>query len=426
MGRVQGARRGPDVLAALVIGGIAMAVGGAALFGIVAHTRTPFLPGGLDAVQSLSPGESIVVSKKRADLAELARRQQLATGTEPIPDPVSPTSTPPESPLRGETVVLLPKSHPPVLSRVDEAFFAALTPIQAPRVDAKVAEPPHVAAVKLAEVKAVQPRHVETKLAQAKPLPAKMAQARFPEPRAAPAKPAPIMLAAIKPATIKPAAIKPAAIKPVAIRHVDSKPPRFRRVGLKTVEIWTSDSTDLAQPKPASSRRAEARRDTRRNEAKAAEAKLAETRHAAEMKAAQADLARTKQAVESTLEEAKAAENRLADTLAQTKAAEAKLAETQRVAQMKAIEAKLAEAKPAVDTRYVERASETRTVSPRYSCDTCGTVASVTTRSYGGTNLWEVRVNFAGGASRVFLYPSDPGLWSGDRVRYATGRLTRL
>jgi hypothetical protein len=36
-----------------------------------------------------------------------------------------------------------------------------------------------------------------------------------------------------------------------------------------------------------------------------------------------------------------------------------------------------------------------------------------------------VRVNF-GGASRVFVYPTDPGFTSGERVRLASGRLMRM
>jgi len=43
-----------------------------------------------------------------------------------------------------------------------------------------------------------------------------------------------------------------------------------------------------------------------------------------------------------------------------------------------------------------------------------------------GTNRWEIRVNFGSGASRTFLYPTDPGFWNGERVRFEAGRLTRM
>jgi hypothetical protein len=42
-----------------------------------------------------------------------------------------------------------------------------------------------------------------------------------------------------------------------------------------------------------------------------------------------------------------------------------------------------------------------------------------------GTNGWEVRVNF-GGSTSAFVYPTNPGFFSGDRVRLEAGRLTRL
>ena len=45
MGKSQWGRSGGDSsYSALVVGGIATALGGAALFGMVAHTWTPFLP----------------------------------------------------------------------------------------------------------------------------------------------------------------------------------------------------------------------------------------------------------------------------------------------------------------------------------------------------------------------------------------------
>jgi len=78
-------------------------------------------------------------------------------------------------------------------------------------------------------------------------------------------------------------------------------------------------------------------------------------------------------------------------------------------------------ARPAVDTRIMEPAS------PRYAaCDTCGTVTAVSTRALDrGTNGFEVRVHFATG-NWTFLYPTNPGFASGDRVKLQAGRLTRM
>jgi hypothetical protein len=66
-------------------------------------------------------------------------------------------------------------------------------------------------------------------------------------------------------------------------------------------------------------------------------------------------------------------------------------------------------------------------MTPKYSsCESCGTVISVASpyldRRQSG---WEVRVNF-GGTNRVFVYPTDPGFASGERVRLASGRLMRM
>ncbi|HXK17437.1 MAG TPA: hypothetical protein VNG33_06535, partial [Polyangiaceae bacterium] len=115
---------------------------------------------------------------------------------------------------------------------------------------------------------------------------------------------------------------------------------------------------------------------------------------------AEADLARTKRAVETTLAEAKATE--------------AKLAETKRAVEKTLAEAKPPDLRPAVETRYIP-------------CESCGTVTSVVTRFLdNGSNRWEIRVNFGSGASRTFLYPTDPGFWNGERVRLESGRLTRM
>src|SRR5258706_8785186 len=64
MGRLLGVVRGPDSAhVALVVGGIAIALGGAALFGIIAHTRTPWSTQrivGLVPLDSLAPADFVV------------------------------------------------------------------------------------------------------------------------------------------------------------------------------------------------------------------------------------------------------------------------------------------------------------------------------------------------------------------------------
>ena len=68
----------------------------------------------------------------------------------------------------------------------------------------------------------------------------------------------------------------------------------------------------------------------------------------------------------------------------------------------------------------------TKPASSRYECDTCGSVTSVVSRLRDrNTPNWEVRVSFRDGTDRLFLYPTDPGLLSGDRVRVEAGRLMR-
>src|SRR5262249_42655727 len=146
-----------------------------------------------------------------------------------------------------------------------------------------------------------------------------------------------------------------------------------------------------------------------------AEAKLAETKRAAEVATLEAKLAEAQRATEMRAAEAKLAETRRAveTTLAEARAAEVRLAETKR-----AVDLTMAEARPSV-----RPAVETS----RYGwCDTCGNVTSVKRFLDRGNNSWEVRVAFASGNDRVFLYSSDPGFYNGDRVRWESGRLTRL
>jgi hypothetical protein len=121
------------------------------------------------------------------------------------------------------------------------------------------------------------------------------------------------------------------------------------------------------------------------------------------------------------------------------KAADAQLAEKKRAVETKLVEARLAEAKLAETKRAIEMtranpsvmpAVETRTLpaGTRYTpCDTCGTVTAVVSRYLErGENGWEVRVNFAGGSNRVFMFPTHPGFTSGERVRFEAGRLKRV
>src|SRR5258706_11591738 len=118
MGRLHGVLRGPDSAhVALVVGGIAIALGGAALFGIIAHTRTPW---STQRVVGLVPLDSLA----RADFvvplpsAELKGKRPGPIPAEPPPAPsqmaaAPPAATPPAAPdslSQGESVVVLPTS----------------------------------------------------------------------------------------------------------------------------------------------------------------------------------------------------------------------------------------------------------------------------------------------------------------------------
>src|SRR3954471_22502291 len=66
MDRLQWGRQRDSAYVALLVGGIAVALGSAALFGMVAHTWTPFLPqkgAGASTHDSSSRGKSAVPSK---------------------------------------------------------------------------------------------------------------------------------------------------------------------------------------------------------------------------------------------------------------------------------------------------------------------------------------------------------------------------
>jgi hypothetical protein len=166
------------------------------------------------------------------------------------------------------------------------------------------------------------------------------------------------------------------------------------------VDAKLAEAKRVAETMAAEERLAETKRAA---EKQAAETRLAEAKHAAEMQAAEAKLMETQRAYETTLAQAK---------LAQAKLAQAKLDDARHAA-----EAKLREPSPDLKPTY-----------PRYgSCDTCGTITSISTRAVDrGANGYEVRVHFGTGSNWVFVYPTDPGFSSGDRVRVQSGRLMRM
>ena len=94
----------------------------------------------------------------------------------------------------------------------------------------------------------------------------------------------------------------------------------------------------------------------------------------------------------------------------------------------RAAETRMAEARPAVETRPHQLANPLRQAPARStSCDTCGTVTRVSLRALDRNSEGiEVRVHFASGNDWSFLYATDPGFTSGDRVRVQGGRLMRM
>jgi hypothetical protein len=111
------------------------------------------------------------------------------------------------------------------------------------------------------------------------------------------------------------------------------------------------------------------------------------------------------------------------------KLAEAKLAD--RVVVSRPIESQ-PEPRPAgIDRRLPGSSQPSNPVYARQAryvpCENCGTVGSNVMRfKDGGGTTWEFRVTFEDGTSRLFRYPTDPGFASGDRVRYESGRLSRM
>ena len=90
MGRLQwGLGRGDSAHAALVVGGIAVALGGASLFGMVAHTWTPFLPA-KGAIAS--PFDSVARAEPAPPSNELIpkRKRSISLPWDPRPDEFNP------------------------------------------------------------------------------------------------------------------------------------------------------------------------------------------------------------------------------------------------------------------------------------------------------------------------------------------------
>ena len=405
MGKLRGAFRTPDSAhAALVVGGIALALGGAALFGLVAHTRTPWstqrvvglVP--LDAlarVDFMIPKPGSWKGKGASTLAldtrpmplqpvEAASVRPLAAPPDmaksefegPPPKPVVLTRTSdvdvvPASLVKPEAVEAEPEPAPEVI----EAKLPAAQPEPAERT--RVAEmtileakwtkpmPPQPAPVEIANA-VVLPKVAETKHPQTKQAAPKLAETKHAEPK--PAKPA-VRLAEAKPAA------RPAETKRVETRSAPAKVAEAKRVESKPAktrlaEVRHSEPRPLT--KPVASKAAEPKRIKTRSvgiklsaatsadsrpvswkvaQAQQADAKRAEAKRLAELKVAEAKLAETKRATEMQASEARWAEMK---RVAERQAAEAKLADVKHAAEMQAVEAKLAEAQHAAEMQAAE------------------------------------------------------------------------
>ena len=470
---------------ALVVGGIALALGGAALFGMVAHTWTPFLPqkgAGLSPFDSVaragSAGPSTALIPKRRNFWEIPfapRADEFETVA------AGHTSAVPAESLTQQESVVAHAEPPPAVEKLVlvDAKPLEREPMRPLLAEARLAEPPAIergaaeapvepkaVVIRVADVRVfgataakvpqtglriVQSASVDTSAAKAKieprrvePKPAapKAAPPKAPEPKAvaqkAPeAKPVAPKIAQAKPPAPRVAEAKPAAPKvaeakqpapkaAVAPPRIEPKPVMLKVNAVKPPEPQRVELKRVAETKAADARRVEAKRVA---DMKAVEARFAETKRVAEMKAAEVKLA-----------EVKAAEERLAESQRafETKAAEARLAETKRavettLAEAKLAEAKLAETKRAIDATLsqaksasaVRPAADARPAVPRFErCDSCGTVTGVFPR-YRDRG-WEVRVDFGDSGDRAFLYSTDPGFTIGERVRFEAGRITRL
>jgi hypothetical protein len=348
MGRLQWAGgRGDGAHAALVVGGIAIAIGGAALFGMVAHTWTPFLP---QKGAGLSPFDS-VASGPSAPSSPLIPRRKLPAGFpfQPRPEEFQVADASPTPELRIASIPApIPESPVPPDSLSPHEFAVVEVVAAGPRkaepepLAIKVALPAPLDVPLEPEVKA------EARDLVPRPVVVRVADVKIAAPNGGRATAADVRLVESTPAEPKFAKKKPAEAPRVV------PPPAAPRVA----------EVKRPEPRPAPARVAEAKRATeaRAAEARAAEAKLAEAKRAAEKKAAEAKLAEAKRAAEAKAAEAKLAEAKRA---AERRAAEARLADAKRAAEKRAAEVKLAEAKRAAD----KRASDARLADARRAAE---------------------------------------------------------
>ena len=412
MRRLQwGPGRGDSAHAALVVGGIAVALGGAALFGMVAHTWTPFLPqkgafaSPFDAMARAKPvapsTELIPLRKKFFDAIPLESRvadiQTVAAAVTVVPpDSLAPRefvvdeSAPP---LAMEKPV---ETKPAELKTVEIAFLGATSTEAVPSSSETLAEPPAIervaeapfvpkpVVIRVADVKvagAGAGKSTEIRLVQGGTAEAHALKPKAPEPKRVEPKPAPRLAeakAAPRLAETRPAASKPAEPKAAATKVAFGKP-----VPAKVAEARPA-------PKPAEARpvatkvaeaKAVARPEVRPVAARAPEAKPAMQKVAAvprvepkpvamkvSLRAPEPQRPEMKRVSEARATEAKHPETR---RVADAKSVEARFAETKRAAEMKAEEERLAEVKRATEVKAAEvKAAEERLAESQRAFET--------------------------------------------------------
>ena len=393
MGRLQGEEgRRDSARTALIVGALAVALGGTALFGIVAHTWTPLLPQRGAGAGTFDPGaRAASVETKAAELIpkhrmpswvpfaprpdEFQVAEAESTGTkppeakpveakpaelpgltpaesvvEPSPPDIAVAAAPPASLAPEESVVLVEADLPairPVDSPVGEGAKVA--------VHRSVEAAPAVLATQRpgAEVvaaKPVQPPRVEARTAELIVVAAKGSASN---PRRVEPKPV-----AVKHAGAKPLEAKPAAPRTVEAKRMETRPVALRVAAVRPAEIKgaegrRAEAKRVAERKAQETKLADARRAA---ESKATQVKLAEAKRVADAKATQAKLAEAKRQADARAVQAKLAETKwVAEAVeAERKHAEAKLAETQHAAELAALEARLAESQRATETRAAE------------------------------------------------------------------------
>jgi hypothetical protein len=420
MGRLQWGLGGVDSAAALVVGGIAIALGGAALFGMVAHTWTPFLP---QRGAAASPFHSVARAAPVAPSTELIprRKRSFSIPFDPRPDefPVA-EAAPAVAPTLAALVIpadlaivpsdSLPPGEYAVYPEEVAQRASALVPIppiaraEAPPAETQVAEAPffepravviRVADVKVAGSAGGRAMATGVRVVELPPPEAKMAKAKPVEPRRA--EPKPVEPKVVEPKVVEPKVVeakrpepKPAPTKIAEARRPEPKPAPQKIAEAKRPEPRPAPQkvaeAKRVEPRPAPQKLAEARRpEARPVAAKVAEKaepkrieprtipvravgmKTADSRSAGFKRVAdtraQARLAEIKRETEARAEAAKLAEAKLAETkrAAEMREAELKLAEVRRAAEVKALEVKLAESQRAFEMQAAEaRLAETR------------------------------------------------------------------